>query len=77
MLTPIMSKCDDCGIETDRDDLYDSPWIDNKVRCMDCFLIFCGFDIEVINEWVSSMADLVRQQLAEMSHEKKMQDKIL
>lgn len=70
MLSPIMAACDDCGVETDQADMYDSPWADNKLRCMDCFLKFCGFDLDVINEWVASMADLVRQQLAEMSHEK-------
>lgn len=68
MFKPIMAACDDCGVETDRGDLYDSPWADNKVRCMDCFLKFCGYDPEAVNEWAARMADIVRQQLAEIAH---------
>lgn len=68
MYRPIMAACDDCGVETDRADLYDSPWADKKIRCTDCFLKFCGYDPEAVNEWAARMADIVRQQLAEVAH---------
>lgn len=66
MYKPIMAACDDCGVETDNDNLYDSPR-DNKVRCTDCFLKFCGYDPDEVNEWADRMADIIRQKLAEFA----------
>jgi hypothetical protein len=66
MDSKILAKCDDCGVETDRDDLYDLPF-DKKVRCPDCFLVFSGYDIESVNRWAASLACDIRRRLAENS----------
>lgn len=68
MITPIVAICDDCGKESDQ--VYDSPWRDNKVRCEDCFLVSEGYDIDQINEWCAYIASNIRQFLAETAEQR-------